>query len=276
MPQVWFVTGSSRGLGRALAEEVLAGGDLLAATARTPDALDDLVARHGDRVRTIGLDVTDQDAVRAAVQETVDTFGTLDVVVNNAGYADLAPVEHATEDSFRAQIETNFFGVYHVTRAALPFLRARRGGHIVQVASVGGRVSTPGLAAYQSAKWAVEGFSGVLALETAPFGVKVTVIEPGGLRTDWSGPSMTVADIPEPYRPTVGTVAARMRTGTGREPGDPAKAARVIREVTRMDDPPLRLLLGADAYEVAGQAERARADSDARHRDLGVSIAFDA
>ncbi|WP_052851992.1 SDR family NAD(P)-dependent oxidoreductase [Streptomyces avicenniae] len=276
MPQVWFVTGSSRGLGRAIAEEALAGGDLLAATARTPAALDDLVSRHGDRVRPIGLDVTDPAAVRAAIQGTVDAFGRIDVVVNNAGYADLDPVEDIPDDSFRAQMETNFFGVYHVTRAALPFLRAQGGGHIVQIATVGTRVSTPGLAAYQSAKWAVEGFSGVLALETAPFGVKVTVIEPGGLRTDWSGSSMAIADIDEPYRPTVGAMAEQLRAASGKQPGDPAKAARVIREVTRMDDPPLRLMLGADAYEVAGAAERARAESDARHRELAVSIAFDA
>ncbi|HEX4215782.1 MAG TPA: SDR family NAD(P)-dependent oxidoreductase [Candidatus Dormibacteraeota bacterium] len=198
MSKVWLITGSSRGLSREVVLTALAAGHRVVATARRPEQLRELVQEHGDRILPVALDVADPAAAEAAVRAAVDAFGRLDVVVNNAGYANLGSIEDTPAEDFRAQIETNFFGVVNVTRAALPVLRAQGAGHLVQVSSVGGRLASPGLAAYQSAKWAVNGFSGVLAAEVAPLGIRVTVIEPGGLRTDWAGSSMTVHSVTEP------------------------------------------------------------------------------
>jgi NAD(P)-dependent dehydrogenase (short-subunit alcohol dehydrogenase family) len=207
MPKTWLITGSSRGLGLALARTVLQAGDSLVATARRPEQLSELVDQHSDRVRTVALDVTDQAAARRAVQTAVDSFGRLDVVVNNAGYANSAPVEETSMDEFRTQIEANLFGVINVTKAALATLREQRSGHFVQVSSVGGRVGgTPGLAPYQTAKFAVEGFSLALHSEVVPLGIRVTIVEPGALRTDWGGSSMQIADVGPDYQQTVGRV----------------------------------------------------------------------
>ncbi|MER7590762.1 oxidoreductase [Micromonospora sp. NPDC127501] len=276
MPRVWLVTGCSRGLGRALAEAVLADGDHLVATARNPAQLDDLVDRHGDQVRTLALDVNDPAAARAAVRTAVDTFGRLDILVNNAGYADVAAIEDMSEDDFRAQVEANFFGVVNLSRAALPVMREQGRGHIVQISSVGSRVASTGLGAYQSAKWAVSGFSGVLAKEVEAFGIRITTVEPGGLRTDWAGSSMSALPISEPYRPVIDPAVQRLRQASGAQPGDPARAAQAIIRITRVDDPPLRLLLGADAVAAAQAAAEALAASDAKWRELSESIAFDA
>ncbi|MEU4531561.1 oxidoreductase [Micromonospora ureilytica] len=276
MPRVWLITGCSRGLGRALAEAVLADGDHLVATARNPAQLDDLVDRHGDQVRAVALDVNDPAAARAAVRTAVDTFGRLDILVNNAGYADVAAIEDMSEDDFRAQIEANFFGVVNLSRAALPVMREQGRGHIVQISSVGSRVASTGLGAYQAAKWAVSGFSGVLAKEVEVFGIRITTVEPGGLRTDWAGSSMSALPISEPYRPVIDPAVQRLRQASGAQPGDPARAAQAIIQITRVDDPPLRLLLGADAVAAAGAAADALAASDARWRELSESIAFDA
>jgi NAD(P)-dependent dehydrogenase (short-subunit alcohol dehydrogenase family) len=270
MPQVWLVTGSSRGLGRHVVEAALERGDRVLATARRPEVLEDLIAAHGDRVRTIAHDVAVAAQATAAVQAALDAFGRLDVVVNNAGYADLAAIEDVDPDAFRAQIDTNLFGVVNVTKAALPALREQGGGHVIQVSSVGGRMATPGLAAYQSAKWAVGGFSSVLAAEVAPLGIKVTVLEPGGMQTDWAGSSMSVPPISDPYQPTVGRSAAMHNTET-LALGDPAKVAQVVLQVAAMDDPPLRLILGSEAYTYATAAARAQAESDERWHDLTVS-----
>ncbi|WP_433533906.1 oxidoreductase [Micromonospora sp. CA-249363] len=275
MPRVWLVTGCSRGLGRALAEAVLADGDQLVATARDPAQLADLTDRYGDQVRTIALDVTDPAAARSAVRAAVDAFGALDVLVNNAGYADVGAIEDMSEDAFRAQIEANFYGVVHLTRAALPVLREQGRGHIVQISSVGDRVASTGLGAYQSAKWAVAGFSAVLATEVAPFGIRITTVEPGALRTDWAGASMSMLPTTEPYRPVIEPVVERMRRTSGNQPGDPARAARAIIEITLVEDPPARLLLGADAVAAAATVAQALAASDARWRELSESVAFD-
>jgi NAD(P)-dependent dehydrogenase (short-subunit alcohol dehydrogenase family) len=269
-PTVFFLTGSSRGLGRAIADAVLAAGHELVATARNPESLDDLVAAYPDRVLPLALDVTDPAAADAAVAAGRERFGRIDVVVNNAGYADLAAVEDVDPDAFRAQIDTNLFGVVNVTKAALPVLREQGGGHVIQVSSIGGRLATPGLAAYQSAKWAVGGFSSVLAAEVAPLGIKVTVLEPGGMQTDWAGSSMSVPPISAPYQATVGRSAAMHNTET-LALGDPAKVAQVVLQVAAMDDPPLRLILGSEAYAYATAAARAQAESDERWHDLTVS-----
>jgi NAD(P)-dependent dehydrogenase (short-subunit alcohol dehydrogenase family) len=224
----------------------------------------------------VALDVTHPAAAEAAVRAAVETFGRLDVVVNNAGYADLASVEDVTAGDFRAQIDTNLLGVVNVTKAALPVLREQGTGHIIQVSSVGDRVTTAGLSAYQAAKWAVAGFSEALAQEVAPLGIKVTVLEPGGMRTDWAGSSMSIPPITEPYQQTVGAMAQRLSGGEGNAAGDPAKVAQVILKVIELDEPPLRLLLGSDAVRYAAAVEKARADADARWRDLSLSTDHDA
>ncbi|MEU7590860.1 oxidoreductase [Micromonospora sp. NPDC049230] len=275
MPRVWLITGCSRGLGRALAEAVLADGDHLVATARNPAQLDALRDRYGDQVRTVALDVTDAAAARTVARTAVDTFGSLDILVNNAGYADVAAIEDLPEDNFRAQIEANFYGVVNLSRAVLPAMRDQGHGHIVQISSVGSRVASTGLGAYQSAKWAVSGFSGVLAKEVEGFGIRITSVEPGALRTDWAGSSMSMLPISDPYRPVIDPAVQRLRQASGNQPGDPARAAQAIIRITQVDDPPLRLLLGADAVAGATAAAEALAASDARWRELSESIAFD-
>jgi NAD(P)-dependent dehydrogenase (short-subunit alcohol dehydrogenase family) len=272
MSQVFFLTGSSRGLGRQVAEAVLAAGHSLVATARNPASLADLTDRYGRQVLPVALDVTDPVAAQAAVAAGIEAFGRIDVVVNNAGYANVAAVEDISLGDFREQVEANLFGVVNVTKAALPVLRAQGGGHIIQVSSIGGRLATPGLSAYQAAKWAVGGFSEVLAREVGPLGIKVTVLEPGGMRTDWAGSSMRVPPVSEPYGPTVGAMAAMHREiGSDDALGDPAKVAQVVLAVAGMAEPPLRLILGSEAYAYATAAARARAESDAAWHDLTVS-----
>ena len=275
MAKVFLVTGSSRGLGRHIAEKVLAAGHDLVATARRPEQLADLAERYGDRVRTVALDVTDPAAAQAAVDTAVTAFGRLDVVVNNAGYANSGSVEDTPAEDFRAQVEANLFGVVNVTRAALPVLRAQEAGHVVQVSSVGGRVTTPGLSAYQAAKFAVGGFSEVLAKEVGPLGIRVTVLEPGGMQTDWAGSSMSVHPVSPAYEQTVGAVNALRTTLMDRAASDPGKVADVVLAVVDLDEPPVRLLLGSDAVRFAGREAAARAESDARWRELSVSTDYD-
>jgi len=273
MSKVWFITGSSRGLGRALAEAVLSAGHRLVATARKPDELRDLVATAPDRCRAVALDVTDPAAVQRAIDAAVAAFGRIDVLVNNAGYANVASIEDLPEDDFRAQVETNFFGVVNVTRAALPVLRAQHDGHIIQVSSIGGRSGSPGLSAYQSAKWAVGGFSEVLATEVRPLGIRVTIVEPGGMRTDWAGSSMRVLG----SRPEYDGVLApfkRLR-GDAVMRGDPTKIAGAILRISQENDPPLHLLLGSDAYFLANLIGERRRTEDAHWRSLSVSTDFD-
>lgn len=275
MSKVFLVTGSSRGLGRHIAEKALTAGHSLVATARRPEQLADLVERHGDRVRAVALDVTDPEAARAAVDTAVAAFGRLDVVVNNAGYANSGSVEDTPIEDFRAQVDANLLGVVNVTKAALPVLREQGSGHVIQISSVGGRVTTPGLSAYQAAKFAVGGFSEVLAQEVGPLGIKVTVLEPGGMRTDWAGSSMAVHPVSPAYEQTVGAVNALRTTLMAKAASDPAKVADVVLRVAGLDQPPVRLLLGSDAVHFAGQVERARAESDARWREFSASTDYD-
>ncbi|MGZ4474314.1 MAG: SDR family NAD(P)-dependent oxidoreductase [Nocardioides sp.] len=270
----WLITGSSRGFGRALVEAALEAGERVVATARRPDQLADLVDRYGDRVLTVALDVTDATQVRAAFDAAVARFGGVDVVVNNAGFANLAPVETGTEEDFRRQFETNFWGVYHVSRAAVPILKAQGGGTIVQFSSVGGRVGgTPGLASYQAAKFAVDGFTRTLAVETAPFGLRFLTIEPGGFDTDWAGASMEVQEIPDEYVATVGSLAGHIASGATAA-GDPRRAAEIIVRVVRSGEPPSHLLLGELAVTMSLDYSREQIAQASAWRDLSVSADF--
>src|SRR6267378_4907913 len=275
MSQVWLITGSSRGLGRALAEVVLAAGHKLIATARQSAQLSDLKGKYGDQVRLVDLDVTDAAAALDAVRVARDAFGRLDVLVNNAGYGNIGSVEDTSLEEFHEIIETNLFGVINTTKAALPVMREQGHGHLLQFSSVGGRVGAMGRAPYSAAKWGVEGFSEVLAQEVGPLGIKVTIIEPGGFRTDFAGASTTIREGRPEYDATVGTTARFQRDFNGKQPGDPAKAAAVIIQIASLDEPPLRLLLGSDAVRLAEENDIARIEADRKWRDLSVSTDFE-
>ncbi len=272
MSKVWLVTGSASGLGRNIAEAVLASGDRLVATARDPRRLGDLVDKYGDQVRTAPLDVVDEDAAKAAVQVAVDAFGRLDVLVNNAGYGDVAPFEQLSSERFKAVVDTNFYGVVNVTRAALPIMRKQKSGCILQISSVGGRLALPGSTPYHAAKWAVGGFTESLAQEVAPFGVKVCALEPGGMRTNWG--VRAHHDVPEllpDYEASVGAIVKALHSLWGQENSDPAKVAQVILRLADSDHLPAHLLLGSDAVKYAGQAEATRAADAERWREVSVS-----
>jgi NAD(P)-dependent dehydrogenase (short-subunit alcohol dehydrogenase family) len=285
MPQIWLITGCSRGLGRALAEAVVTSGDYLVATARKKHELDELATKAGDRVTTRALDVTDFQAACDAVKVAVDTFGRLDVVANVAGYGNLGPIEDTSIEDFRAQIETNLFGVINMSKAAIPTMRKQRSGHIINFSSVGGRIGSTGRAPYSAAKFGLEGFSEVMATELAPLGIKVTIIEPGGFRTDFAGSSTKIAEVRAEYDSTVGEAARFQRNYNGRQPGDPIKAARVIIDVVGMrarsgevaqSDPKLRrIILGSDAYRAIGsKLDALRAEYEAS-KDLAYSTDFE-
>src|SRR5579863_1193824 len=275
MKQVWFVTGSSRGFGRALVRAALEAGDLAAATARHPEQLADLAADYGDSIHPIALDVTDPAAVATAIAEARARFGRLDVIVNNAGYANVSPIETTTDADFRAQFETNFWGVYNVSKAAIPVLREQGGGLVIQISSVGGRVGgSPGIASYQAAKFAIDGFSRVLRAETAPFGVKVMVVEPSGFRTDWAGASMTVHDIPEAYASTVGAMNSRVRQSSDGPAGDPARAAEILVQVAKRRDIPYHLPLGVNAAEGSIRLDERLLAEDRKWSDVSRSADF--
>lgn len=276
MSSRWFITGSSRGLGRALAEAVLQAGHSLVATARDPAQLADLAERYGDAVRTVALDVTDEAAAQRAVHAAAEAFGGIDVLVNNAGYGNVGSVEDTALADFRRQIETNLFGTIIMSKAVIGLMRAQRSGHLVQLSSVGGRIGAPGRAPYSAAKWGVEGFSESLALEMALIGVHVTIVEPGGFRTDFAGASTELREGRAEYDAVVGATARRQRAYDGRQPGDPARAAQVILALAAMPQPPLRIALGSDAAEAIEAADTRRLEELRRWRALSVSTDFPA
>ena len=272
MSKVWLVTGSASGLGRNIAEAVLASGDRLVATARDPRRLEDLLKKYGDRVRSTPLDVVDEHAAYAAVQVAVEAFGRLDVVVNNAGYGDVAPFEQLSSARFKAVIDTNFYGVVNVTRAAIPIMRKQKSGCILQISSLGGRLGLPGSAPYHAAKWAVGGFTESLAQEVAPFGVKVCALEPGGMRTNWG--TRAHLDMPEllpDYEPSVGALVKALEPLWGKENSDPVKVAQMVLQLAASSRLPAHLLLGSDAVKYAGEAEAVRAANAERWRTVSVS-----
>ena len=272
MSKVWLVTGSASGLGRNIVEAVLASGDRLVATARDPHRLQDLIEKYGDQVRAAPLDVADEGAAYAAVQVAVDAFGRLDVVVNNAGYGDIAPFEQLSSERFKAVVDTNFYGVVNVTRAAIPIMRKQRSGCILQISSVGGRLARPGNTPYHAAKWAVGGFTESLAQEVAPIGVKVCALEPGGMRTNWGArANKDTPDLIPDYEPSVGAVVNALKSYWGQETSDPVKVAQLVLRLAASDSLPAHLLLGSDAVQYSGQAEASRAADADRWREISVS-----
>ena len=250
MARTWFITGTSRGFGREWAEAALDRGDRVAATARDLSSLDELAGKYGDRVLPIALDVTDREAVRAALAQAYEKFGRLDVIVNNAGYGQFGMIEEISEAEARAQFETNVFGALWVTQAALPYLRESGGGNVIQVSSIGGVSAFPNIGIYNASKWALEGFSQALAQEVALFGVKVTLVEPGGYSTDWGGSSAKHAT-PLPAYEKVRELAAEARSKRVADPGDPTATRAAILKIVDAENPPLRIFFGAAPLGIA-------------------------
>ena len=246
--RVWLITGCSRGLGRTLAEAVLARGDRLVATARDAQSLEPLRQLAPERVQAHALDVNREDQVRAVVAAAIAAFGRIDVLVNNAGYGLAGAVEEVSDAEARAQFETNVFGALSLTRAVLPQMRAQRSGHILQISSAAGFVSSPGLGLYNASKFALEGYSEALAQEVAPLGIRVTIIQPGPFRTDWAGPSLlTPQHSIAAYADTAHKTIATLNGYSGKQPGDPVRAAAAMIQVVETAHPPLRLPLGEGA-----------------------------
>jgi len=252
--KVWFITGTSKGFGRVWAEAALARGDRVAATARRVDTLAPLVERYGNQVAAMALDVTDKAAVGAAIHQAHANFGRLDVVINNAGYGLFGTIEEVSEAEARAQIETNLFGALWVTQAALPIMRAQGSGHIIQVSSIGGVNAFPTVGLYHASKWGLEGFSQSLAAEVAGFGIKVTIVEPGGFATDWGGPSAQRATQMQAYDGARAAIAGFRSTNI---PGDPDATGPAILKVVDAKDPPLRIFFGSGGLPMT-RAEYAR------------------
>ena len=263
--KVWFVTGCSTGFGRALAKLLLNRGYRAVVTARDPAKAEDIAKGREDRALVLELDVTDQVEVDAATRSAEKHFGRIDVLVNNAGIGYFGAVEESDEEEVRRMFEINFFGLSRMTRAVLPIMRRQRSGHIVNISSIGGLKSFPALAYYNATKYAVEGFSESLAIETAPLGIKVTIVEPSGFRTDWAGRSANERSKPiADYAPTAGRNVENLRDYSGKQPGDPVRAAAAIIAAVESPEPPLRLLLGKAALKGArGKLETLKRDFDA-------------
>ncbi|HEX4321019.1 MAG TPA: SDR family oxidoreductase [Acidobacteriaceae bacterium] len=275
MAKIWLITGSGNGLGRDIVEAALAAGDSVVAGARRIEELDPLVEQYGERIKPVKLDVREEEAAKAAVQTAVDTYGRLDVLVNNAGYGHFAPFEQMDPEAFRDVIETCLFGVVYTTRAALPVMRKQRSGYIFQVSSVGGRMAMPGNSPYHAAKWAVGGFSDSLAAEVAPFGVKVCTLEPGGIRTNWAARAgENSPDVLPEYEQSVGMIYKLLAAVRGKAEGDPKRIAELVVKLANSEDVPKRLILGKDAETRVKHAETARAEEAAKYRELTLSTSF--
>jgi NAD(P)-dependent dehydrogenase (short-subunit alcohol dehydrogenase family) len=276
MSKVWLITGAGNGLGRAIAEAALAAGEQVVATARRTEELDGLLHQYPGQLLPFRLDVRDEQGAQAAVSAAVERFGRLDVLVNNAGYGQFAPLEQMSSEDFKAIIDTCLYGVVYTTRAAIPVMRKQKSGHIFQISSIGGRIAMPANSPYHAAKWAVGGFSDSVAAEVAPFGVRICTLEPGGIRTNWArrAAENPPALLPE-YEESIGSILRLLETIRGHEEGDPAKIASVILKLAGSQDVPMRLILGKDAEERVRQAEAARAEEAARFRGLTLSTVFD-
>jgi len=273
MSKVWFITGSSRGLGRSLTEAVSAGGDFVAATARNPEQLKYLTEKYHDRVYPLTLDVTNKAQIIAAVEDTIRKFGRIDVLVNNAGFGIVGAAEAYSDEQVLSQLETNLYGPIEITRAVLPYMRKQRSGRILQVSSVGGRVGNPGLTIYQAAKFGLSGFNEALAKEVKPLGILVTSVEPGDLRTDLLS-TMAYAPVVEGYESTVGVRMELFKNSNFIPMGDPDKAAKAMIDLVNSPEPPVHLVLGSEATAMVKHANVVR--SEEMEKWLPVSISTDA
>jgi len=264
LKKVWLITGCSTGFGRALAQEVLAKGYHAAVAARNTDDVKDIIDAYPETAIAVRLDVTVAAEITAAVNTAIQHFGQIDVLVNNAGIGYFAAIEESEEEQVRRMFEINVFGLAKMTQAVLPFMRKQRSGHILNISSIGGLRSFPGIGFYNATKYAVDGFSEALSKETAPLGIKVTIIAPSGFRTDWAGRSAKDSTVKiDDYEITAGKNAGDIRGYSGNQPGDPVRAARAMIAVTESPNPPLRLLLGAAALKGArAKLEELKTDFD--------------
>ena len=268
--------GKREWIGRNIAEAALEAGDNVVAGARRTEELASLVVQYGERVKPVKLEVREEIAAKAAVQLAIDTFGRLDVLVNNAGFGKIAPFEQISAEDFQAIVDTCLYGVVYTTRAAIPVMRRQKSGHIFQVSSVGGRIAYGGNSPYHAAKWAVGGFSDALAMEVAPFGVKVCTLEPGGIRTNWARRAgQNAPDLLPDYETSVGSMLKLLRSHEERSESDPRKIADVIVKLANSDEVPVRLILGVDAEERVRLAEAARTREAEKWRHLTVSTLFE-
>jgi NAD(P)-dependent dehydrogenase (short-subunit alcohol dehydrogenase family) len=262
---VWFITGCSTGFGREIAKQVLARGWKAVVTARRPEQLTDIIHGHEKTALALELDVTKKSQIEAAVKSAEEKFGRIDVLVNNAGYGYLAAIEEGEDDQVRRMFETNFFGLVDITKAVLPLMRKQKSGRIVNISSIGGLVSFGATGYYHATKYAIEGLSETLAIETAPLGIKVLIVEPGPFRTDWSGRSLLESKtLIQDYDSTAGDRRRQSRKNSGKQVGDPERAATAIIQAVTSDNPPLRLVLGKPALGLARKKlESVRNDLDA-------------
>mgnify|MGYP000858238837 CR=1 FL=1 len=276
--KVLFITGCSTGFGRQIAEKAIKAGYKVAVTARNVEQVQDLVAGNESKAIALTLDVTNPTQVKAAVKQTIDTFGRIDVLVNNAGIGYFGSVEESVEEETRKMFEINFWGLMSVTNEVLPHMRHQQGGHIINFSSIGGLVSFPTLGYYHATKYAVEGVSESLSQEVAPFNINVSLIEPSGFRTDWGGRSSvkTETEIPELRDSVVGQMIQGVATQSGQEAGDPEKAAEAILTIIESDEPPLRLLLGKDAYQAATYKLSTMSESIESWKELTLNADFEA
>lgn len=273
MTKAWFITGSSRGLGRSLTEAVLAQGYKVAATARNVETLKDLQEKYPNQILLLPLDVNDNAQIHAAVEGAVKYFGRIDVLVNNAGFGITGAAEAFSPEQVHSQLYVNLLAPIEVTRAVLPFMRKQKSGRILQISSIGGRVGNAGLSMYQAAKFGLAGFSESLSKEVAHLGIKVTSIEPGGFRTDWAGSSMSFAADIEEYVPTIGAMKEFLQSGKFIPLGDPKKAAKVMVDLSVHPQPPLHLVLGSEAVSILKKADQARKEEFEKW--LPVSLSTD-
>jgi NAD(P)-dependent dehydrogenase (short-subunit alcohol dehydrogenase family) len=270
--KVWFITGTSKGFGRVWAEAALARGDKVAATARDVRMVAPLRERFGDKALTIALDVTDKSAVDAAIAQAHARFGRLDVVINNAGYGLFGTIEEVNEAEARAQIETNLFGALWVTQAALPIMRAQKSGHIIQVSSIGGVNAFPTVGLYHASKWGLEGFSQSLAAEVKGFGIKVTIVEPGGFATEWGGPSAKRATQMPAYDDARAAIAAFRSSSV---PGDPNATGPAILKIVDASEPPLRVFFGSGGLPMTRKEYAKRIETWEKWNDVSLEAQGD-
>ncbi|KPH12356.1 oxidoreductase [Chryseobacterium sp. ERMR1:04] len=275
MKNVWFITGSSKGLGKSLVEEVLLKGDYVVATARNPEQLKELSEQYPNQLLALQLDVQIKEQIYSTVAEAINHFGRIDVLVNNAGFGITGATEAFTDEQVRSQLEVNLFAPIEVTRAVLPYMRKQRSGRILQISSIGGRVGNAGLSIYQAAKFGLSGFSESLNKEVSPLGIKVTSVEPGGFRTDWAGPSMSFAKDVEGYEETVGGIKQYLTSGKFLPMGDPAKAAKVMVDLVNHPNPPVHLVLGSEAATILKMADENRKEEFEKWLDVTVSTDHD-
>lgn len=275
MKKVWFITGSSRGLGKSLAEAVLANGDNVVATARNPEHLKDLVEKYPNQILALKLDVSDTAEIYSVVAAAQSHFGRIDVLVNNAGFGITGAAEAFTDEQVQSQLNINLYAPIEVTRAVLPHMRKQRSGRILQISSVGGRVGNAGLTMYQAAKFGLAGFSEALSKEVSPLGIKVTAVEPGGFRTDWAGASMTFAPEVEGYESTVDSIKEYLTSGKFTPVGDPEKAAKVMLDLVDHPEPPVHLILGSEAAAILKSADQNRKDEFEKWLPVSISTDHD-